>query len=237
MLDVGWGDLIDYLGDDPHTRSIVIYMESIGDARSFLSAAREVALNKPIIVIKAGRIRGGGQGRGFAHRIALRQRRRAGCGLPPLRRSAGRPTSAISSTCPRFSPSSRGREGPRLDDSQQCRRPGSAGHRCSDRGRRASWRNWRLRRWKRSIEILPPHWSHQNPIDIIGDAGPDRYAQRDGNRGQGSEQRRPSGHPEPAGNDESRARSRSVSSRTQSSASRCWPVGWAAIRWPRAKAS
>src|SRR5277367_5276588 len=55
MLDVGWVALIDYLGDDPNTRSIVVYMESIGDARSFLSAAREVALNKPIIVIKAGR--------------------------------------------------------------------------------------------------------------------------------------------------------------------------------------
>ena len=55
MLDVGWGDLIDYLGDDPHTKSIVIYMESIGDARAFLSAAREVALTKPIIAIKAGR--------------------------------------------------------------------------------------------------------------------------------------------------------------------------------------
>src|SRR5439155_26883928 len=55
MLDVGWGDLIYYLGNDPRTRSIVIYMETIGDARSFLSAAREVALNKPIIVIKAGR--------------------------------------------------------------------------------------------------------------------------------------------------------------------------------------
>ena len=55
MLDVGWGDLIDYFGDDPHTKSIVCYMESIGDARSFLSAAREVALTKPIIVIKAGR--------------------------------------------------------------------------------------------------------------------------------------------------------------------------------------
>ena len=55
MLDVDWGDLIYYLGDDPHTRSIVIYMESIGDARSFLSAAREVALTKPIIVIKVGR--------------------------------------------------------------------------------------------------------------------------------------------------------------------------------------
>ncbi len=55
MLEVGWGDLIDYLGDDPRTRSIVIYMETIGDARAFLSAAREVALTKPIIVIKAGR--------------------------------------------------------------------------------------------------------------------------------------------------------------------------------------
>lgn len=55
MLDVGWGDLIYYLGDDPNTESIVIYMEAIGDARSFLSAAREVALTKPIILIKSGR--------------------------------------------------------------------------------------------------------------------------------------------------------------------------------------
>ncbi len=55
MVDVGWGDLIFHLGDDPGTRSIVIYMETIGDARAFLSAAREVALTKPIIVIKPGR--------------------------------------------------------------------------------------------------------------------------------------------------------------------------------------
>ncbi len=55
MLDVDWGDLIDYFGDDPHTQSIAIYMESIGNARSFLSAAREVALSKPIILIKSGR--------------------------------------------------------------------------------------------------------------------------------------------------------------------------------------
>ena len=55
MLDVGWGDLIDYFGDDPATESILLYMESVGHARSFLSAAREVALRKPIIVIKAGR--------------------------------------------------------------------------------------------------------------------------------------------------------------------------------------
>ncbi len=58
MLDVDWGDLIYYLGDDPHTNSIVIYMETIGNARSFMSAAREVALTKPIIVIKPGRTEG-----------------------------------------------------------------------------------------------------------------------------------------------------------------------------------
>ena len=55
MLDVGWGDLISFFGEDPETQSILLYMESIGDARAFLSAAREVALSKPIIVIKAGR--------------------------------------------------------------------------------------------------------------------------------------------------------------------------------------
>jgi acetyltransferase len=55
MCDVGWGDLLDYLGNDAATRSILLYMESIGDARAFLSAAREVALRKPIIVLRGGR--------------------------------------------------------------------------------------------------------------------------------------------------------------------------------------
>ena len=58
MLDMGWGDLISYFGDDPNTKSIVIYMETVGDARAFLSAAREVALTKPIIILKAGRTEG-----------------------------------------------------------------------------------------------------------------------------------------------------------------------------------
>jgi acetyltransferase len=55
MADVGWADLIYYFGDDPNTKSILIFMESIGDARSLISAAREVALTKPIIVMKPGR--------------------------------------------------------------------------------------------------------------------------------------------------------------------------------------
>jgi len=56
MTDVGWGDLIRHFGDDPHTESIVMYMESVGnDAAAFLEAAREVAARKPIVVIKVGR--------------------------------------------------------------------------------------------------------------------------------------------------------------------------------------
>jgi acetyltransferase len=55
MLDIDWGDIIGYLGDDSRTKAIVLYMESVGDARSFLSAARAVAQIKPIIVLKAGR--------------------------------------------------------------------------------------------------------------------------------------------------------------------------------------
>jgi acetyltransferase len=51
LLDVDWGELLYYLGDDPQTKSIVIYLESLNNARAFLSSAREVALNKPIIAI------------------------------------------------------------------------------------------------------------------------------------------------------------------------------------------
>lgn len=55
MHDIDWHDLITYFGDDPRSKSIVIYLENIPDTRSFFSAAREIALSKPIIVLKAGR--------------------------------------------------------------------------------------------------------------------------------------------------------------------------------------
>lgn len=55
MVDVDFADLVDFLGDDPHTRSILIYMETIGNARRFMSAARSFARNKPIIILKPGR--------------------------------------------------------------------------------------------------------------------------------------------------------------------------------------
>ena len=55
MLDVSMGDLIDYLGSATETRSLILYIESIGDAREFLSAARAFARTKPIVAYKAGR--------------------------------------------------------------------------------------------------------------------------------------------------------------------------------------
>jgi hypothetical protein len=109
MLDVSWGDLIYHLGDDPNTKSIVIYMETIGDARAFLSAAREVALTKPIIVIKPGRTAAGRQGRRLAHRFADRQRRSAAGGLPARRRAARRHHPNCS-TWPKCWPNSRARK-------------------------------------------------------------------------------------------------------------------------------
>jgi acetyltransferase len=55
MLDIDFGDLINYLGEDPYTRSIIIYMESIGSTRKFVSAARSFAKTKPIIILKSGK--------------------------------------------------------------------------------------------------------------------------------------------------------------------------------------
>ena len=54
MADIGWGDLIEHFGSAPQTRSIVCYMESLPDARAFLHASRRIARSKPIVVLKAG---------------------------------------------------------------------------------------------------------------------------------------------------------------------------------------
>jgi len=58
MMDVSFGDLIDFLGDDEDTRSILLYAERVGDARKFMSAARAFAMRKPIVILKPARITG-----------------------------------------------------------------------------------------------------------------------------------------------------------------------------------
>jgi acetyltransferase len=174
MLDVGWGDLIYHLGNDPRTRSIVIYMETIGDARSFLSAAREVALNKPIIVIKAGRTEAAAKA-AASHTGSL-----AGSDevlAAAFRRSGVLRVDNISDLFYMAEVLSKqpSPKGPRLTILTNAGGPGvlATDSLISGGGELADITGETMQAFN---EFLPAHWSHNNPIDILGDAGPDRYA-------------------------------------------------------------
>jgi acetyltransferase len=175
MLDVGWGDLIYHLGDDPQTQSIVIYMESIGDARSFLSAAREVALTKPIIVIKAGRTAAAAQA-SISHTGSLTGSdevldaafRRCGV-LRVTRISELFNLSEVLGKQPRP-------QGPRLTILTNAGGPGvlATDMLITTGGTLATLSESTVTALN---AVLPPFWSHGNPIDILGDATPERYRQ------------------------------------------------------------
>jgi acetyltransferase len=174
MLDVGWGDLISFFGEDAETQSIVLYMESVGDARSFLSAARAIALNKPIIVIKAGRSEGASKaaashtgaltGSDEVFDAALRR-----CGV--LRVQS---ISDLFSIAEVLSKQPRPR-GPRLTILTNAGGPAvlATDALFAGAGVLATLSNETI---EALSQFLPPHWSHGNPIDILGDADPDRYA-------------------------------------------------------------
>jgi acetyltransferase len=174
MLDVSWGDLIYYFGDDPHTKSILLYMESVGDARSFLSAAREVALTKPIIVIKAGRFEAASRA-AASHTGAL-------TGSDEVLEAAFRRSGVlrVHSIADLFYMAEvLGRQprpkGPRLTILTNAGGPGvlATDELVDNRGELAELSSETLNRLN---EFLPAHWSHNNPIDILGDADPERYA-------------------------------------------------------------
>jgi acetyltransferase len=174
MLDVDWGDLIDYFGQDPRTQSIVIYMESVGDARSFLSAAREVSLSKPILVIKAGRSAAASKA-AASHTGAL-------TGSDEVLDAAFRRTGVlrVNSISDIFymsevlakQPRPRG---PRLAILTNAGGPGvlATDALIAAGGELAELSEETLKAYD---QFLPPHWSHNNPIDILGDAEPERYA-------------------------------------------------------------
>jgi acetyltransferase len=174
MLDVDWGDLIYYLGDDPHTDSIVIYMETIGDARSFLSAAREVALSKPIIVIKPGRTEGAARA-AASHTGSLTGSDEV---LDAAFRRAG--VLRVDSISEIFSMAEvLGRQprpkGPRLTILTNAGGPGVlATDTLLTKGGELA--EISAETMEKLNQFLPASWSHNNPIDIIGDADPQRYA-------------------------------------------------------------
>jgi len=174
MLDVGWGDLIDYLGDDPRTQSILIYMESIGDARSFLSAAREVSLNKPIIVIKAGRTEAAAKA-AASHTGSLTGSDEV---LDAAFRRAG--VLRVESISDLFSMADVLAKQPRPTGRRLAivTNAGGPGVLATDAlltsGGELAALSPKLRQ---SLDaMLPPQWSHNNPIDVLGDAAPERFA-------------------------------------------------------------
>ena len=173
MLDVGWGDIIYHLGDDPNTRSIVVYMETIGDAGAFLSAAREVALTKPIIIIKPGRTEAAARA-AASHTGSL-------VGSDDVLEAAFRRVGVlrVESIDDLFGmaevlarqPRPRGRRlsivtnagGPAVLATDALIRGGGELAPLSEETRTAL------------DAILPAAWSHNNPVDILGDADAERY--------------------------------------------------------------
>ncbi|MGC2449533.1 MAG: bifunctional acetate--CoA ligase family protein/GNAT family N-acetyltransferase [Candidatus Sulfotelmatobacter sp.] len=174
MLDVGWGDLIYYFGDDPHTKSILIYMESVGDARSFLAAAREIALSKPIIVIKAGRSEAASRaaashtgaltGSDDVLEAALRR-----CGVLRVQNIADLFYMAeVLSKQPRP-------RGPKLSIVTNAGGPGVL----ATDALMATGGELTVLSPETLAELdsfLSPHWSRSNPIDVLADADAERYA-------------------------------------------------------------
>lgn len=173
MLDVGWGDLINWFGDDPNTHSIICYMESVGDAREFLSAAREVALTKPIIVLKVGQTEAGARA-AASHTGSL-------AGSDAVLEAAFRrigvlrvktlgelfDMAEVLSKQPRPA-------GPHLAVVTNAGGPGALAADVLGAGSNgiAELQPSTLQALN---EFLPPHWSHGNPVDLLGDADAARY--------------------------------------------------------------
>jgi acetyltransferase len=173
MLDVGWGDLIDHFGNDPRTHSILIYMESVGDARAFVSAAREVSLSKPIIVIKAGHTEAASRA-AASHTGTL-------TGSDEVLDAAFRRSGVLRvhsiadlfymaevlSKQPRP-------KGPRLTVVTNAGGPAvlATDALIANGGQLSALSDKSLQALD---QCLPPYWSHNNPIDILGDADSGRY--------------------------------------------------------------
>ncbi len=171
--DVDFGDLLDYLGRDPRTRAILLYIESITGARKFMSAARAAARNKPVIAVKAGRTgqaarvatshSGALAGADAVYEAALR---RAGV----LRVGTTRQLFEAAQILSQY----RTYVGPRLAIISNGGGPAvmATDALIAGGGELAALAPQTI---EKLTAELPAGWSHANPIDIIGDARPERY--------------------------------------------------------------
>ncbi|VVB89363.1 Acetate--CoA ligase [ADP-forming] I [uncultured archaeon] len=173
MIDVDFGDLIDYFGTDPKTLSILMYAEGITDARKFMSAARHFASTKPMIVVKAGRFvesakaaashTGALTGEDMVYDAAFK---RAGIVRVEEIEDLFNCADALGKQpLPR---------GPNLAIITNAGGPGvMAADALLARGGKLARLD--ARTLDTLNNVLPPYWSRGNPIDILGDATPERY--------------------------------------------------------------
>ncbi|WP_298720691.1 bifunctional acetate--CoA ligase family protein/GNAT family N-acetyltransferase [uncultured Ferrovibrio sp.] len=172
--DIDFGDMLDYLASDPQTRAILLYIESVKQARKFVSAARAAARNKPIVAVKSGRNARAAQA-AASHTGALAggddvysaALRRAGI----LRVDGVEELFAAVETLGR----NRKLPGERLAIVTNGGGPGvMAVDKLIEFG--GSLADLSPATITQLDAVLPPTWSHSNPIDIIGDAPSERYA-------------------------------------------------------------
>ena len=171
--DVDFGDLLDYLGNDASTNGILLYIESIKEARKFMSAARATARNKPVIAIKSGRVKEGAQA-ATSHTGAL-----AGSDDvfdTAIRRAGMLRVYSIEDLFSAVETLARARRvyGDRLAILTNGGGPGvlATDSLISNDGHLAELSEQTINELN---EVLPATWSHGNPVDIIGDGGAERY--------------------------------------------------------------
>lgn len=174
MADVDFGDLLDFLAGDPESKAIMLYVEQITQAPKFLTAARRAARAKPVIVLKSGRHASGARA-AHSHTGALSGSdavydaafRRAG-----LVRVGDLDSLFSAAEMLSFTPKLEGERLAILTNG------GGAGVLAADRlaDFNVEPPNLTPETFAALHKVLPPTWSRGNPIDIIGDAGPERYA-------------------------------------------------------------
>ncbi len=173
MLDVDFGDLIDYFGRDTHTKSIVIYAESITVARKFMSASRHFARSKPIIVIKSGRYSEGAKAASshtgaMAGEDAIYDAAFKRAGIVRVKHISDLfNCSSILAKQPRPT-------GPNLAIITNAGGPGVlATDALVEKGGKLA--ELSKETMEKLDSFLPVHWSKANPIDIIGDSDDEVY--------------------------------------------------------------
>lgn len=173
MLDVDLADLLDFTANDPYTESTVLYIESITEARRFMSAARAFTRRKPIIAYKAGRFSESAQA-AASHTGALAGEDHvyeAAFARGGIVRVYDMEDLAVSAELLARRPPWRGERLAILTNA------GGPGVMATDSliGRRGKLAKLSPATIDHFNQSLPPFWSHGNPVDILGDAPPERY--------------------------------------------------------------